>query len=120
MEKQISIKKEIDIVIRQANAFIDYLNSECSYSEFGDKYLRFANESDMKQDMDSLKSYLWSKQKTIDVDFLQTILDFDALLKAIHEHGTEVTGDMYRNWYQYWNETQNDLKPRYNNDYLRQ
>ena len=119
MEKQISIKKEIDLVIRQANAFIDFLNSESSFSEFGDKYLRFANESDMKQDMDKLKSYLWSKSKSIDSDFLQNILDFDALLKAIHTHGTEVTGEMYRNWYQYFQEAQNELKPRFNNDYLR-
>ena len=60
------------------------------------------------------------KSKGIDEDFLQNILDYDALLKAIEAHGTEVTGEMYRNWYQYWQESQNDLKPRFNNDYLRQ
>ena len=39
---------------------------------------------------------------------------------TLYVNGTEVTGEMYRNWYQYWQESQNDLKPRYNNNYLRQ
>lgn len=117
-EKQINIKKELDLIIHQANAYIDYLNTECTYSEFGDRFLKISNKSGMKQDMDKLKSYLWNKQKSDSEDFLQSILDFEGIMKAINSHGTQITNEIYRNSREYWNEAQNHLKARNNNNYL--
>ena len=117
-EKQINIKKELDLIIHQANAYIDYLNTECTYPEFGDRFLKISNNSGMKQDMDKLKSYLWNKQKSDSEDFLQSILDFEGIMKAINSHGTQITNEIYRNSREYWNEVQNHLKARNNNNYL--
>ena len=116
--EQINIKKELDLIIKQANAYIDYTNTECTYPEFGDRFLKLSNQSDMKQDKEQLKAYLWSKHKTDSEDFLQSILDFEGIMKVIDAHGTKITNEMYRNCREYWNEAQNHLKARNSNNYL--
>tara|TARA_R110000803_G_scaffold135089_3_gene202063 strand:+ start:2116 stop:2490 length:375 start_codon:yes stop_codon:yes gene_type:complete len=116
--EQIDIRKELDIIIKQANAYIDYLNTETTYSEFGDRFLRLSVESDLNPDIDSLKAYLWSKQKSDGEDFLQSILDFESIMKLIDGQGTQINNEIYRNCKEYWDQAQNNLKARNSNNYL--
>ena len=117
--EQINIKKELNIVIKQANAYIDYLNTEITYSEFGDRFLKLSIGSDLKPDINSLKSYLWDKHKSDGEDFLQSILDFESIMKLINNAGTEITNEIYRNCKDYWDQSQNNLKARNSNNYLK-
>ena len=47
----ISIRDEINLVIDQANSFIDYKNKNKDYNRFVHEYLTIANSSGLKQDM---------------------------------------------------------------------
>ena len=47
----ISIRDEINLVIEQANSFIDYKNENKNYDKFVHEYLSIANNSGLKQDM---------------------------------------------------------------------
>ena len=117
---KIDIRKELIIVIKQANCYIDYVNGEADYNQFGDRFLRLANGSDLKQDFNQLKKWLVSKQNSDTDDFLQLILDLDGILKAItRQEKVALTNEQYSGWKQYWDELQNDLKLTTNSNYLK-
>ena len=111
----ISIKDEIDLVIKQANSFIDYKNKNKNYERFVKEYLTLADKSGLKQDFKYLQNWLLSVSNMDPDDFLEMILDFDGLLKVISDQTKDaggVTRDQY-NWaQQYWMEKQNDLRPQ--------
>lgn len=115
----INIQKELNIVIKQANHYIDYINGECTYSEFGDRFLILANNSDLKQNFEVLKNWLWSKKKMDSEDFLQLLLDFEGIMKAINNQGLEITNEIYRNCKEYWDDAQNHLKAKNSNNYMK-
>ena len=119
MNNKINIQKELDIVLKQANAYIDYINTECTYYEFGDKFLRLANNSNLKQDFSMLQKWLIDKRKMDNDEFLQLILDFEGIMKAIPDQGVTINREIYNNCKEYWDQLQNNLKSRNNNNYMK-
>jgi len=111
----IQIKDEIDIVIKQANSFIDYKNKNKPYNQFVHEYLTFANRSGLKQDFKYLQTWLLSVQNANPDDFLEEILNFEGLLNEINNQ-TKDAGGVDKKAYdwaqQYWMEVQNDLRPQ--------
>tara|TARA_B100002019_G_scaffold109295_1_gene93929 strand:- start:424 stop:780 length:357 start_codon:yes stop_codon:yes gene_type:complete len=111
----ISIKDEIDLVIKQANSFIDYKNKNKDYNRFVHEYLSIANDSGLKQDMQWTQNWLMSVSNADPDDFLEQILNFEGLMSVINDQTKNdggVSRDQY-NWaQQYWMEKQNDLRPQ--------
>lgn len=116
----IDIRSEFIIVVKQANCYIDYLNGESTYDQFGDRFLRLANDSRLKQDFNQLKKFLVSKSNMDGEDFLQIILDFEGILGAIViQEKISLNTEQYNGWKSYWNELQNELKSKNSNNYLK-
>tara|TARA_R110002167_G_scaffold63173_1_gene178227 strand:- start:1739 stop:2092 length:354 start_codon:yes stop_codon:yes gene_type:complete len=111
----IQIKDEIDLVIQQANSFIDYKNKNKHYDQFVHEFLTFADRSQLKQDFKHLQSWLMSVQNANPDDFLEEILNFEGLMKVINEQ-TKDHGGVDRKAYDwattYFQEAQNDLRPQ--------
>lgn len=111
----ISIRDEINLVIEQANSFIDYKNKNKNYDKFVHEYLSIANNSGLKQDMKFTQNWLLNVSNANPDDFLEQILNFEGLMNVINEQTKDsggVTKEQY-NWaQQYWMEKQNDLRPQ--------
>jgi hypothetical protein len=111
----ISIKDEIDLVIEQANSFIDYKNKNKDYNRFVHEYLSIANNSGLKQDMQYTQNWLLNVSNANPDDFLEQILNFEGVMSVINDQ-TKDAGGVDRKAYdwaqQYWNEKQNDLRPQ--------
>lgn len=108
----ILIHEEIDLVIKQANRYIDYINKKGTYAEFAHDFLRIADKSKIKQNFTFLKQWLNENVQTQPEDMLQLILNFEGLIKAIAAQADNVDNEMYRQAQQYWNEAQQNLKDR--------
>jgi|TARA_B100001093_G_scaffold512466_1_gene582373 hypothetical protein len=111
----VSIKDEIDIVINQANSFIDYKNKNKPYDQFVHEYMTFADRSSLKQDFKYLQTWLMNVQNADPDQFLEEILNFEGLMSVINEQTKDdggVSREQY-NWAQtYYQEKQNDLRPQ--------
>ena len=60
----IQIHEEIDIIIKQANRYITYLNQSGTYGEFAHDFLRFANKSKLNQNFRFIEQWLESNVAT--------------------------------------------------------
>tara|TARA_Y100001973_G_C5196518_1_gene334629 strand:+ start:1380 stop:1730 length:351 start_codon:yes stop_codon:yes gene_type:complete len=108
----ILIHEEINLVIKQANRYIDYINKKGTYGEFAHDFLRIANKSKIKQNFTYLQQWLNNNVQTQPEDMLQMILNFEGLIKAIADQTDNLDNEMYNNAKQYWNEAQQNLKDR--------
>jgi hypothetical protein len=111
----VQLKDEIDIIIKQANSFIDYKNKNKPYEQFVHEFLTFADRSNLKQDFKHLKAWLMSIQNANPDEFLEEILNFEGLMKVINDQ-TKDHGGINREQYdwaqKYFQEAQNDLRPQ--------
>lgn len=108
----IQIHEEIDLVIKQANRFIQYANKKGSYNEFAHDFLRFANQSKIKQDFSYLESWLKDNINTNPDDMLEMILNFDGIMQGVQQQASNVDNEMYNQAQRYWNEAQQNLIDR--------
>ena len=108
----VQIHEEIDLVIKQANRFIDYINKNGTYGEFAHDFLRLANKSQIKQNFTYLQQWLNSNSQTNVDDMLQMILNFDGLIDAIQKQTNDVNAEKYNQAKRYWDEAQQNLKDR--------
>tara|TARA_B100000780_G_C21084639_1_gene436922 strand:+ start:417 stop:773 length:357 start_codon:yes stop_codon:yes gene_type:complete len=108
----VQIHEEIDLVIKQANRYIEYQNKKGTFNEFAHDFLRMANESRIKQNFDYLKSWLQSNVNTDAEEMLQTILDFNALIEAVNNQTKDVDAEKFNQAQTYWNEAQERLIDR--------
>tara|TARA_Y100000004_G_scaffold136869_1_gene155044 strand:- start:841 stop:1191 length:351 start_codon:yes stop_codon:yes gene_type:complete len=110
----VNVQFEIDLVIKQANRYIDYINKNGTYAEFAHDFLRLADKSQIKQNFNYLKQYLAANSETQPEEFLQMILDFDGIIAATQNQEGEayITNENYNSLKQYWNEAQQNLKDR--------
>jgi len=108
----VQIHEEIDLIIKQANRYITYRNKKGSYNEFAHDFLRFANESKIKQNFSFLEDFLKRNINTDPDDMLGMILNFNGLMDAVNNQTKDVDTDKYNQAQQYWNEAQQHLIDR--------
>tara|TARA_B100000676_G_C17589546_1_gene586313 strand:- start:84 stop:425 length:342 start_codon:yes stop_codon:yes gene_type:complete len=106
----IEIQNEIDIVIKQANLVRKYINQQMNYQQVAHEFMQLAEKSQLKQNFTHLAKWIESGYKKDPEQLHQEILDFDGLMKAIHEQAGDVDTLKYQQAQQYWNEAQNDLE----------
>ena len=108
----VQIHEEIDLVIKQANRYIQYQNKRGTFNEFAHDFLRMTNESKINQNVDYLKKWFMSNQNTEPEEFLQTLLDFNALIEAINNQTKDIDNEKFQQAQTYWNEAQERLIDR--------
>jgi|TARA_R110000744_G_scaffold156166_2_gene271736 hypothetical protein len=108
----VKIHEEIDLIVKQANRYITYRNKKGSYNEFAHDFLRFANESKIKQNFNFLEDFLKKNINTDPDDMLGMILDFNGLMEAVNNQTKDVDNDKFNQAQQYWNEAQQNLLDR--------
>ena len=108
----VKIHKEIDLIVKQENRYITYRNKKGSYNEFAHDFLRFANESKIKQNFNFLEDFLKKNINTDPDDMLGMILDFNGLMEAVNNQTKDVDNDKFNQAQQYWNEAQQNLLDR--------
>ena len=108
----VQIHEEIDLVIKQANRYIEYKNKKGTYNDFAHDFLRFSNESKIKSNITYLKSWLESNVNTEAEEMLQSILDFNALIGAINQQTKDIDAEKFNQAQTYWNEAQERLVDR--------
>jgi|TARA_B100000780_G_scaffold230225_1_gene169935 hypothetical protein len=108
----VQIHEEIDLVIKQANRYITYQNQKGTYNEFAHDYLRFANNSKIKQNFAFIEDWLRKNTQTDADDMLGQILNFNGLMDAIQNQTKDIDTEKFNQAQQYWNEAQNNLIDR--------
>tara|TARA_Y100000361_G_C10966598_1_gene241649 strand:- start:194 stop:553 length:360 start_codon:yes stop_codon:yes gene_type:complete len=108
----VQIHEEIDLVIKQANRYIEYSNKKGSYNEFAHDFLRFANQSKIKQNFAYTEQWLSDNVNTHPDQMLEQILNFDGLIQGIQQQTNDIDAEKYNQAQQYWNEAQQNLIDR--------
>lgn len=106
------IHEEIDIIIKQANRYIEYQNKKGTYNEFAHDFLRFANQSKIKQDFRYLETWLKHNINTDPDTMLEQILNFNGLMDGIQNQTRDIDSEKFQQAQQYWNEAQQNLIDR--------
>lgn len=108
----VQIHEEIDLVIKQANRYITYLNKQGTYNEFAHDFLRLANNSKIKQNFAYTETWLKNNVNTNPDQMLEEILNFDGLINGIQAQTKDIDNEKYQQAQQYWNEAQQNLIDR--------
>jgi hypothetical protein len=107
---RVSIQKEIDIVIKQANLIRRYINQGMTWEQVVHEFLQLANKSNIKQNFTMLEKYMVNAYNRDPEQIQQEILDFNGLMKAINDQEGDVDNLKFQQAQQYWNEAQNNLE----------
>lgn len=106
----IEIQKEIDLVVKQANLFRKYINQQMTYQQVAHEFMQLVDKSDLKQNITMIQKWVEDSYNRDPEQVIQDILDFDGLMKAIHNQEGDVDNLKYQQAQQYWNEAQNNLE----------
>ena len=107
---RVSIQKEIDIIIKQANLVRRYINKQMMYEQVVHEFLQLADTSNLKQNFVHLEKYIVDGYNKDQETLYQEILDFNGLMEAINNQEKDVDTLKFQQAQQYWNEAQNNLE----------
>ena len=108
---ELSIQREIDLMIVTANHYIDYTNKKIHYGQFIELAMREFQKSQVNQNLSYIQSWLSKNESNTDMSgFKEELLNIEGLLKAINDQVGDVDQEKYNQAKQYFEEQRNNLK----------
>ena len=108
---QLSIQREIDLMIATANHYIDYTNKKIHYGQFVELAMREFQKSQVNQNLKYVQGWLQSNESNTDMSgFKDELLNIEGLLKAINDQVGDIDNKKYHEAKQYFQEQQNNLR----------
>ena len=71
---QLSIQREIDLMITTANHYIDYMNKKIHYGQFVELAMREFAKSQVNQNLSYVQNWLQSNEQKTQEDFAKNII----------------------------------------------
>ena len=108
---QLSIQREIDLMITTANHYIDYMNKKIHYGQFVELAMREFAKSQVNQNLSYVQNWLQSNEQNTDMQgFKDELLNIEGLLKEINDQVGDIDNKKYHEAKQYFQEQQNNLR----------